>query len=42
MDTLRPVYNIRPVESSLGYTHSEESKAAAKRGSNNPMFGQTG
>lgn len=41
IDTLKPEYNIRPAESSAGYTHSEEGKAA-KMGSNNPMFGRTG
>jgi group I intron endonuclease len=41
MDSLNPEYNIRPAESSAGYTHSEEGKDA-KRGSNNPMFGRSG
>jgi len=26
IDTLKPEYNIRPAESSVGYTHSEEGK----------------
>ena len=27
IDNLKPVYNIRPAESSSGYTHSEEGKS---------------